>query len=261
MLLLLGVIFISDNKDALSLFLVLEDGGIFTGELMPCFPVDTERAEDSFRVCFSSVHLFCPMPERHRLVGGVFWFSSVWICSSSRSPWESEKAEALPGFRPHASTWESGVTLACSPESEIWFVVGKNLPANAGDAGSIPGLGRYPGEGNSNPLQYSCLESPMDRGAWQASVLAFVRSQTLLNDWALGRLQQSVRSPECSLASPYNCWAVSDTFPGPSKSHFPHFWTGTRVMLIFTFISFTSFICLNFLWRRTSLVTLLMLLP
>ena len=46
----------------------------------------------------------------------------------------------------------------------------KDLPANAGHTGSIPGLGRSPGEGNSNPLQYSCLENPMDRGAWQATV-------------------------------------------------------------------------------------------
>ena len=45
----------------------------------------------------------------------------------------------------------------------------KNLPANAGDAGSIPGLGKSPGEGNGNPLQYSCLENPMDRAAWWAS--------------------------------------------------------------------------------------------
>ena len=48
-----------------------------------------------------------------------------------------------------------------------------NLPDNAGDlrdAGSIPGLGRSPGEGNGSPLQYSCLENPMDRGAWQATV-------------------------------------------------------------------------------------------
>ena len=44
----------------------------------------------------------------------------------------------------------------------------KNPPANAGDSGSIPGLGRSPGGGNGNPLQYSCLEDPMDRGAWQA---------------------------------------------------------------------------------------------
>ena len=46
----------------------------------------------------------------------------------------------------------------------------KNPPANAGDASSIPGLGRSPGEGNENPLQYSCLENPMDTGAWQATV-------------------------------------------------------------------------------------------
>ena len=46
----------------------------------------------------------------------------------------------------------------------------KNLPANTGDAGSIPGSRRYPGEGNGNPLQYSCLENSMDRGAWWATV-------------------------------------------------------------------------------------------
>ena len=44
----------------------------------------------------------------------------------------------------------------------------KNLPANAGDMGSNPGLGRSPEEGNGNPLQYSCLGNPVDRGAWQA---------------------------------------------------------------------------------------------
>ena len=46
----------------------------------------------------------------------------------------------------------------------------KNPPAIAGDVGLIPGSGRSPGEGNGNPLQYSCLENPMDRGAWQATV-------------------------------------------------------------------------------------------
>ena len=54
------------------------------------------------------------------------------------------------------------------------MVVGvKNRPANAGDirdSGSIPRLGRSPGGGHGNPLQYSCLENPMDRGAWQATV-------------------------------------------------------------------------------------------
>ena len=47
---------------------------------------------------------------------------------------------------------------------------GKESACNAGDPGSIPGLGRSPGEGNGNPLQYSRLENPMDRGAWQATV-------------------------------------------------------------------------------------------
>ena len=49
-------------------------------------------------------------------------------------------------------------------------LVVKNLPANAGDTGSISRSGRSPGVGNGNPLQYSCLENPMDRGAWQATV-------------------------------------------------------------------------------------------
>ena len=46
----------------------------------------------------------------------------------------------------------------------------QNLPANAGDTGSVPGLGRSPGEGNGNPLQYSCLKNLLDRGSWEATV-------------------------------------------------------------------------------------------
>ena len=46
----------------------------------------------------------------------------------------------------------------------------KNLPANAGDVGLIPGSGRSPGEGNGNPFQYPCLQNPMDREVWQATV-------------------------------------------------------------------------------------------
>ena len=53
--------------------------------------------------------------------------------------------------------------------------VGKESACNAGDLGSIPGLGRSAGEGNGNPLQYSCLENPMDRGAWQAAVHGVAR--------------------------------------------------------------------------------------
>ena len=59
----------------------------------------------------------------------------------------------------------------------------KNLPANAGDireAGSIPGSARSHGGGHGNPRQYSCLENPMDRGAWRATVHGVAQSQTQL---------------------------------------------------------------------------------
>jgi len=62
-------------------------------------------------------------------------------------------------------------------------LVVKNLPENARDIrdmDSIPGLGRSPGGGNGNPLQYSCLENPMDRGAWKATVHRVTKSQTRL---------------------------------------------------------------------------------
>ena len=52
----------------------------------------------------------------------------------------------------------------------------------SGDPGSIPGLGRSPGEGNGNPLQYSCLGNPMDRGTWWATVHGVSKSQTRLRD-------------------------------------------------------------------------------
>ena len=56
--------------------------------------------------------------------------------------------------------------------------VGKASACNAGDLGSIPGSGRSPGEGDGNPLQYSCLENPRDRGAWWAAVHGVPESDT-----------------------------------------------------------------------------------
>ena len=53
---------------------------------------------------------------------------------------------------------------------------GKESACNAGDPGSIPGSGRFPGEGNGNPLQHSCLENPMDREAWEAAVHGVAKS-------------------------------------------------------------------------------------
>ena len=60
---------------------------------------------------------------------------------------------------------------------------GKESACNAGDPGAVPGSGRYPGKGRGNPLQYSCLENSMDRGAWQITVHRVAKSWTLLNDF------------------------------------------------------------------------------
>ena len=59
---------------------------------------------------------------------------------------------------------------------------GKESACNAGDPGSIPGSGRSPGEENGNPLQYSCLGNPMDRGTWWATVHGVIKSWTQLRD-------------------------------------------------------------------------------
>ena len=85
------------------------------------------------------------------------------------------------------NSWEK--YLAFVERKVVWWVshvvlVVKNPPANAGDArdaGLIPRLGRSIGDGSGNPLQYSCLESPMDRGAWQATVHG---SQRVWHNWA-----------------------------------------------------------------------------
>ena len=83
---------------------------------------------------------------------------------------------------------------ACSKSSVKLLTIGigfpggtvvENLPANPGDprdAGSIPGSGRSPGGGNGNLLQYSCLENPMDRGAWWDIVHGIAKSPTQLSD-------------------------------------------------------------------------------
>ena len=75
--------------------------------------------------------------------------------------------------------------MISAPLSSLWasqvVLVVKNLPANAGevrDTGLIPRLGRSLGGGHGNPLQYSCLENPMDRGAWWATVHRVTKSQT-----------------------------------------------------------------------------------
>ena len=66
-----------------------------------------------------------------------------------------------------------------------WWISGKDSACSVGDAGGvslIPGLGRFPEEGNGNPLQYSCLGNPVDSGTWRAVVHGIAESQTRLSD-------------------------------------------------------------------------------
>ena len=69
---------------------------------------------------------------------------------------------------------------------------GKASVYNAGDPGLIPGLGRSPGEGNGTPLQYSCLENPMDGETWQATVHGVTKSQTGLSDFTSLHIEKQI---------------------------------------------------------------------
>ena len=97
--------------------------------------------------------------------GGAWWVTVHGVA-------ESDTAERLHfHFLPHIFGLPKGVLVV------------KNPPANAGDSrdvGSIPGSRRSPGGGHGNPLQYSRLENPMDRGAWRATVHGVTKSQTQL---------------------------------------------------------------------------------
>ena len=76
---------------------------------------------------------------------------------------------------------------------------------HVGDPGSIPGLGRSTGEGNGNPLQYSCLENPMDRGVWRATVHGVAKSRTQLSEFTFFHLNFPNLEPVCCSMTGSNC--------------------------------------------------------
>ena len=96
-------------------------------------------------------------------------YSQYQVSMKIWSKWKSHTL--LMKMENDTTTWENSVVLSAWAPQVVLMV--KNSPANAGnirDTGSIPGLERSPGGGNGNPLQYSCLGNPMDRGVWQATV-------------------------------------------------------------------------------------------
>ena len=84
-----------------------------------------------------------------------------WVAISFSKGYSQPK-DRMPSPALKAGSFTTGTSLVAQ--------LGKESTCNVGDLGSIPGLGRSPGEGNGNPLQYSCLENPMNRGAWRATV-------------------------------------------------------------------------------------------
>ena len=106
------------------------------------------------------------------------------------------KGEGQPLNR--GDSWELMRTTTPTSKEQVqlqWFLTqrqdfpsgsdGKASAYTMGDPGSFPGLGRSQAEGNGNPLQYSCLENPMDRGAWEATVHGVAKSRTQLSDFTL----------------------------------------------------------------------------
>ena len=97
---------------------------------------------------------------------------------------------------PPSSTGPSTGAFVMFPEQSSQGFPGgsisKESACSAGDQGLIPGSGRSPGEGNGKPLQYSCLESPMDKGAWWATVHGVTKSWTRLSDFTLNTASISI---------------------------------------------------------------------
>ena len=140
------------------------------------------RPAESFckKLC-SWLHVF-PLHQNHVYTDlltchfGAVSKSYLWCC--------------LPGCSPHFAPDE---TWLATLKINLYIPGGSEVKAsacNVGDVGLIPGSGRFPGEGNGNPLQYSCLENPMDGGAWWATVHGIPKSWTQLSD-----LMEKVMAP------------------------------------------------------------------
>ena len=114
----------------------------------------------------------CPCYGRNRR---ILELAGIWRSLVHALPFTGEEMEDIP----------LSLIYLCLVQAFSKYLGGsdcKESACNAGDPGSIPGLGRSPGEGNGYPLQYSCLENPMDRVAWWAAAHEVTKSQTPLND-------------------------------------------------------------------------------
>ena len=184
---------------------------IFTVNLEPC-PCEPQKFSLKKQLSFTAL--------KKKSVWGGTSLNVQWLRLHAPNP---EGPGSIPGQG----------TRSCVPQlrsgtSQVVFLVAqrvKNLPASAGDTGSIPGLGRAPGEGNGNPLQYSCLENPMDRSLRGSSLWGRKESDTakqLNNNKIQHSQKQTKKHPVSGLLRP-------ESHPGflhgvrPSHTVFPRF--------------------------------------
>ena len=97
----------------------------------------------------------------------------------------------------------------------------KNPPASARAIGLVPGLGGFPGGRNGNPRQYSCLENPMDRGAWWATVHGVAKSQTWLSEHACTLCPNPLH--DATAQCPFETWKPMSCVGIPRRSQWPNF--------------------------------------
>ena len=122
------------------------------------------------------------------------WKGGVW---SQMVPREIVTVKASKALVKDPGPWRNGLWIkrASQVAQEV-----KDLPANAGEAGSICGLQRFPGEGNGYPLQYSGLENSMDWGAWWASVHGVAKSRTWLSTHKMNKEGNTEASSNCEIS-------------------------------------------------------------
>ena len=133
---------------------------------------------------FNIIDQMSLLPQ-HVCVGLHNEMMTYYATNSPNHPTDPTSAPALPNSSEYLTEYE-GRAQKLRPLGKVSITVGvlegKESACCAGDPSLIPGLGRFPGERNGYPLQYSCLENSMDRGAWWATVYEVAKGQTRLSD-------------------------------------------------------------------------------